>query len=289
MLVPTAEFASSSHEPITFFAIGDVPYTEDQATKLAAQIKNIPTEADFIIHVGDMRNASVSDSCNNEEYEAVAEILKQSPIPVLILPGDNDWVDCRHPRTAFGYWKDYFLGFESRFWDHGFEITHQEDVEENFAFVHKGSLFMGLNMVGRSVLGDDAWEERMESQASWVIQSVKDYREGAVPGNERVFLFGHADPSSKHDGFFEPLRDFIRDELENAIPFLYLHGDQHEWLYEPDYLNQESFLRIMVRGEAAEPPLKFVIDVNEYAFPNTEEAFPYYRDLDNTTLWNTFA
>jgi predicted phosphodiesterase len=273
-------------EPITFFAIGDAPYYEEQAKNLAIQMQNIPADADFIIHIGDMRNASIDYTCRRSEYEDVADTLKLSPIPVFIVLGDNDWNDCDNSDDAYGYWKDEFLGFESRHWNHNFKITHQDDVEENFSFVHKGSLFMGLNMVGRSALGQSAWEERMTSQSNWVIQTVRDYRQEAVPGMERVFLFGHANPRSKHDSFFDPLKEFIRDELDNAVPFLYLHGDEHEWLYAPDFLNQESFLRIMVTGGTDEPPLKFVIDSSDNLFPSAEDAFPFYRDLDNATRWN---
>jgi len=45
-------------------------------------------------------------------------------------------------------WKTEFLNFETRYWDHSFTIKHQYGHKENFSFIHKETLFIGLNMVG---------------------------------------------------------------------------------------------------------------------------------------------
>jgi hypothetical protein len=44
-----------------------------------------------------------------------------------------------------------------------------------------------------------------------------------------VMIMGQATPASNHDNFFDPLRDFIQDDVKNTFPFLYLNGDVHAW------------------------------------------------------------
>ena len=59
---------------------------------------------------------------------------------------------------------------------------------------------------------------------------------------------------------------------------LYLNGDKHEWLYEPFFLDQPSFLRLMVTGGTSEPPLKVMVHANGET-ADIEDAFSYDRQL----------
>ena len=273
----------------TVYAIGDVPYTRSAAVSLTYQMQNLPSSGDFLIHVGDIRNGTSSDtSCRESEYSDVADILRLSPIPVFIVVGDNDWPDCDNAEQGLQYWKDSFLNFHDK-WDHSFEITYQSDIEENFAFRYKGTLYIFLNLVGRAVMSKDAWSSRLASEVDWVQTLIREYQQDTLPRMGRIMLVSHPDPDSAQADFFDPMESFISDELDNSIPILYLNGDGHKWKYQPDYLGQSSFLRIMVRGEAVQPPLKFTLDANDKSLvlADPEEAFPYDRDLDNTDWWNS--
>lgn len=75
----------------------------------------------------------------------------------------------------------------------------------------------------------------------------------------RVVIFGHANPNSLHKPFFHPIKTFIRDELKDTIPILYLNGDQHKWKYEPNFYGRPAFLRITVTGLAVDPLLKVTV------------------------------
>jgi hypothetical protein len=78
--------ASTSNVTSIFYAIGDVPYNTDQATKLKTDIISLPKDAEFLIHVGDIRNANqVNKICRKEEYTNVANILRLSRVPVFIV------------------------------------------------------------------------------------------------------------------------------------------------------------------------------------------------------------
>jgi hypothetical protein len=281
--VPTSVYDFST---ATFFAIGDVPYDELQATQLAVQIQNIPSYADFVVHVGDLRNASEDVPCGLDEFERVSSILRLSKVPVFVALGDNDWNDCPNHEEGLQYWKKEFLFFESRYWNHTFNISRLEGHDATFSFRHKRTLFIGLNLVGGKVLDWDEWRLRLRSQYNWTADLIREYRDDLWPSTGRVVIVGHADPTSDHDEYFNPLEAFVRDELGDTLPILYLHGDKHKWKYQPGYLDQSYLLRIMVAGGSSEPPLKLTVPSNGYLRP-VDESFVYDRDLANLSLWDT--
>jgi len=106
---------------------------------------------------------------------------------------------------------------------------------------------------------------------------IRSFVQALSPRIGRIVLFAHAYPSAKHrDLFFKPLASFIDEELNNEIPFLYLHGDGHEWLQKPEFMDQSSFYEIMLTGGASELPLKVMVEANgEQA--SIEKAFRYNR------------
>jgi hypothetical protein len=160
-----------------FYAIGDVPYTQREATELITQIDELEDDAEFLIHVGDIRTARNKTQCTIQEYYEVADILNKSHAPVFIilggksscrdrrqrktifipdvpisietifLPLDNEWNDCANVDEGFEQWMTVFGKFEEQ-WDHSFEVTRHEERPENFSFLSKRTLFFGLNIVG---------------------------------------------------------------------------------------------------------------------------------------------
>lgn len=116
----------------------------------------------------------------------------------------------------------------------------------------------------------------MTEQARWTIELITDYDSSERVG--RVVIFGHANPTSNHDLFFDPLKAFIEGELQNRLPILYVNGDNHEWLYEPKFFGQESFLRIMLTGTTKDPPLRVAVHASGEA-ADVAHAFVYDRQL----------
>eukprot|EP00980_Cylindrotheca_fusiformis_P007622 scaffold1599_cov115-Cylindrotheca_fusiformis.AAC.7 len=70
-----------------FYAIGDVPYKESEKGELEEHILALPDDAEFLIHVGDIRHGDDEIKCTLKEYKEVRDILLQSPVPVFIIPG----------------------------------------------------------------------------------------------------------------------------------------------------------------------------------------------------------
>lgn len=86
------EPATAEIKSLIFAAIGDVPYTDWESSKLKDHMDELDETAEFVIHVGDIRSAANGDECVLEEFEDVAEILLRSPVPVFIILGDNDFL-----------------------------------------------------------------------------------------------------------------------------------------------------------------------------------------------------
>jgi hypothetical protein len=202
--------------------------------------------------------------------------------------GDNDWNDCPNNEQAWSYWMNHLYQFEGKNWpllNHTFSIQRQMSHLEDFAFVHKGTLFIGLNLVGGSIRSQMEWNERLTDEVEWTKSLILEYQStmymnsnGTTMGH-RILLFGHCDPRSDHDPFFIPLRDFIETQLLNSIPIVYIHGDKHEWVYEPLFLGQKSALRISVTGLAKEPPLKMTITADN-ELQSVSDVFKYDRQLN---------
>jgi hypothetical protein len=71
---------------LVFYVISDVPYNDVQAVKLQQQINVLPNDAEFLMHVGDIRSGrNTSAKCIKKEYTDVANLLRSSAVPTFIV------------------------------------------------------------------------------------------------------------------------------------------------------------------------------------------------------------
>lgn len=277
-----APSVAAQQNTTVFYAVGDAPYTNDQAITLLKDVLALPPDGDFLIHLGDLRKAG--EACQATEYRRAAAILQESTIPVFVVIGDNDWNDCPDVDNGFELWKNHFLKFDSLHWDVPWAVERQKGREENFAFEHKGTLFIGLNLVGGEVHSTKEWKDRLNDQEKWTIKTIKEYVSKKSEENiGRIVMFGHADPSEKHAPFFDPIRKFIEKDLENKVPFLYMNGDSHQWSYDRSFMGEPSLLRIMVTGRSVDPPLRISVEANGDAV-NSTDAFLFDRRLEERNI-----
>jgi hypothetical protein len=269
-------------QTVIFYVIADIPYSDAEAAIFEQQIDAIPSDAEFVVHLGDIRSARGGPKCEQAQYSNVATILRRSPSPVLILRGDNDWPDCPNPEEGYQFWANSFTSFEKK-WQSKLTVVRESGRDENFTFVYKTILFVGLRMVGGGSDEDDSiWSTRLADQADWTMGLIQtyqtklrsDFKDSSLVG--RVILFGHSDPTDVHRPFFDPLVAFIQDELKNTIPILYMNGDTHEWDVQTAFFGESSFMRITVSGEGIEPPVKMMA-ISTGAAVASEDAFTFDR------------
>jgi hypothetical protein len=175
------------------------------------------------------------------------------------------------------FWRQEIEGFDTRYWNHTFALQRQPGRSENFSFIHKNTLFIALNLVSGLVHDKSEWSTRLTEQVEWTKDLIRAYNSSKTDVG-RIVIFGHANPLFVHNEFFVPLEEFVESVLQNRIPMLYLNGDKHEWLYEPSFLGQPSFLRVMVTGGTSEPPLKVSVHATGDNV-TTADAFVYDRQL----------
>ena len=265
---------------LQFCVVADAPYTKDEAKALPKQIQSQMEGCEFLVHLGDI---FIGDTpCDVEDYEVMQDIMLESHAPAFLVPGDNEWNDCMrgHINKGWQNWEDHFIGFENN-WDHDFSIQRQPGYNENFYFVTKRTLIFGLNIVGGRIHNATEWKTRLRDEYFWVREVMK---ENLLQTNttDGVILMAHAHPSEHHTDFFNPFRVFLRDELRNEFPVMYLHGDGHNFMYTPHYQNQPNFLRIQHEGGTIEPVLKILARPGRGPEMRSSvyDAFQYDRQLE---------
>lgn len=231
---------------------------------------------EFLVHLGDIMKGEIG--CDEEHYILVKEIMLESSVPAFIVPGDNEWNDCGNRASidlAWETWTNNFMNFEDN-WNHTFSVARSLDNEENFYFIKKRTLVFGLNIVGGRVHDEDEWFLRLSLAADWVKAIV----ELNVPSKaDGVIIMAHAKPTEDHRHFFQPLRDFIKSDLENEVPFLYLHGDGHKFIYSQNFMNRPNFVRIQHEGGVRDPILKILADPAGQG-SLAHDAFQFDRQLE---------
>jgi hypothetical protein len=219
----------SGSQPFNFAAIADIPYDPVQEAKLKAGIERINADPsiDFVIHLGDIKAGA--SPCDEAVYEKVSGMLKASTKPVFIILGDNEWNDCgggkdpAHIGEVWGFWTNRYLRFDQN-WKHSIAVQYQEGQPENFAFVHNGVLFLGLNMPGSQIFPglEKIWSDRLQKNVEWI---QKNFAENGKTVSS-VVVFGHCIPPGNH----LPVFDEIRAEAKKFPgKVLYLYGDGHTW------------------------------------------------------------
>ncbi|MEZ5980673.1 MAG: metallophosphoesterase [Planctomycetota bacterium] len=248
---------------MSFAVIGDTPYEDEDELALVEHLAalNELGGASFLVHVGDIKRGA--PPCVESEYTDIRGWLLELVAPVFIIPGDNEWNDCDDPDEAWAFWWQHLQALDES-WPDAPAAARQPERLENFAFVERGVLFVGINLVGGAVHDIAEWQTRLAQDADWVEGQL------AAHAGElyAVVVFGHANPSSAHAGFTTPFAEIVASA---GLPTLFVHGDGHEWLNTPGYLGVEALRRVQVECCSAKP-LLVTVD------PEAAEPFTLERD-----------
>lgn len=227
-------------------------------------ISAIPDDAAFVIHLGDIKSSAAP--CDNATFSIAEGFLRKSKVPAFFVVGDNEFNDCPRkngPRedqmNALKLWRSMFVRFDRKYWNHDLDVTTMPDRPESFTFINHGTLFIGLNLVGSPVVDWTEWNNRTRTQLDWTIDLIEERRTGDMAIGAIVIFF-HANLDGKHRLFVDPLISYVQDVLNNTIPIMLIGGDNHAWLYEPNYKSQSSILRVRKTGGTNEPPLRIVVN-----------------------------
>jgi hypothetical protein len=252
LLVCLASCASGAPVgPLTFCIMGDVPYKPEEHAILAKQLRELPADCRFVMHVGDIQPGPKEIPVTEENYKKVAAILKQSPVPLFIVPGDNEFNDPVNHEEAWGFWNRHFLRFEEH-WPNRPATARQAQRQENVAWVTEGVLFVGINLVGGRIHDRSEWRLRHAQDAAWVAEQF----EGHKAEVSCAVLFAQANPTRNHADFMTAL-NAAATAFEK--PVLFVHGDGHKWIMDRPF-EAQNILRVQVDMGGIAPPLQVTID-----------------------------
>lgn len=245
---------------VIFSVMGDVPRSETEKVILQEQIRqhNQQSPSQFVFHVGDIKSGE--SPCDEDNYALVAEYLKQLTVPVFIIPGDNEWNDCKFPSQAWNYWIKYFMDFDQN-WEVPFEVQRQQNYPVNSAFVQNDILFIALNLVGGRIHDQKEWDNMLQKAVAWVNQQLQ--RKGIVA----AIILAQANLDDKHKLFTDQFLQLV--ELFER-PVLLIHGDGHCWLYD-DPWQVPNLTRIQVDKGGIADPLQVTVS------GNTNKKFKFER------------
>jgi len=214
VLAGCAQLPTSS-EP-AFGVLGDAPYTEAEVERLDAVIDEINAHPlAFVVHVGDIGSSALActDAWLLQRKAQFARIRH----PFILIPGDNEWSDCRDPLRRLQRWREIFCEEPREFCEHRRWET-------------EGWVFVALNVPGHNNnVRHVEHGPRMEVVLSFLDEAAK-----LAEGKQGLVVLMQANPffTVPRDGFAS-LRGRL-EELGRRMPgrILVIHGDTH--LYRDD-------------------------------------------------------
>jgi hypothetical protein len=168
-------------------------------------------------------------------------------------------LDCPNPNQAYNFWQEYFVDFESQHWSEPalWDISRQDKYPENFAYIYKRVLVLGINLVGGVVHDNKEWEQRHNADLDWI-----DYNYYEHNGQfDTLVILAHADPEIQaNEKFFETFYEVVEfDYTETQVIFIHRNLGIDTWGLEPSYNRIDNLFMVVVEGSIW-PPMLVSID-----------------------------
>jgi len=191
--------------------MGDAPYNAEEIGRLERVIDEINAQPlEFVVHVGDIGSsaAACGDAWLLERKKQFARIKHR----FILLPGDNEWSNCRQPLERLRRWREIFCEApgercEHRRWEAG------------------GWVFVGLNVPGH----DNNLRHPEHAPRMAAVLAEIDAAAAAARGKEGLVVLMQANPFLPR-GFRSLLEKLAAVAAER--PVVLIHGDTH--IYKDD-------------------------------------------------------
>jgi hypothetical protein len=215
--------AGCAHLPadgVPFGVFGDAPYTPAEiegVDRLIDEMNAAPLA--FVVHVGDIGSSALA--CGDDWLLARKAQFARIRHPFILLPGDNEWSDCKDPLERLRVWRGHFCYQEK------IRLERQNGPYcEHVRWESGGTLFVALNVPGHdNNLRHAEHAPRMAAVLAWLDESAA----AAQSRGLRLAVVMHADPflTVPRDGFAS-LREKlgILGERQGGKVIL-IHGDTH--------------------------------------------------------------
>jgi hypothetical protein len=202
--------------------MGDTPYNASEVHRLDALIDDMNGERlDFVVHVGDI--GAGSTGCSEAWLQARKRQFARLKHPFILIPGDNEWLDCRDPQARLAAWRAAFCAPA-----YPVEVQPGEYCE-HMRWSASGFMFVTLNVPGHTnnVANAAEYAHRMRAVLSWLDESAQ----RAQDANAVLVLVMQGNPffTVPRDGFVELRERLARLGERRPGKVLLVHGDTHTY------------------------------------------------------------
>lgn len=188
--------------------LGDTPYSQAQIERLERVIDELNAQPlEFVVHVGDIGGsaAACADPWLLERKAQFARIKH----PFILLPGDNEWSDCREPLERLRRWREIFCDTPGEFCEHR-------------RWEARGWVFVALNVPGHdNNVGHPEHGPRMKR-----VLADLDAAAAAARDKEGLVILMQANPFLPR-GFGEILKALEDLAAQRPGRVVLIHGDTH--------------------------------------------------------------
>ena len=239
-VAPGAPPPPLSAHPITrFAAIADTPYSPDVRGEMDEGADQMAwLGVDFIVHIGDIGTSG--QYCTAADYGQWATDFSAwyGALPMLYVPGDNEWVDCANADAAYADLRTHLLHSGIQALSVGASpVSRQAPRADNFAFARDHVQFIGLHLPGSpsQAYGSNPTKAQLEQEAlAWLTANFP----SSTADAGAVVIFTHAEPGA-WAGPGQVHYAQVRAQIEALAqlytgPVLIAHGDDHGTILRPE-------------------------------------------------------
>jgi hypothetical protein len=205
---------------VVFGVLGDAPYSRLEAERLDAIIDEMNGEKlAFVAHVGDI--GSSAQACRDDWLAERKTQFQKIRHPFVLLPGDNEWSNCRDPLGRLARWRAHFCYGETIF-----NLARQQgEYCEHVRWEAAGWVFVTLNVPGHDNNVRHAEHvPRMKALMAWLDEAAT-----LAADRKGLVVLMQANPffTFPRDGF-----STLRERLEALAArrpgkVILIHGDPH--------------------------------------------------------------
>eukprot|EP00523_Entomoneis_sp_CCMP467_P010287 CAMPEP_0168739296 /NCGR_PEP_ID=MMETSP0724-20121128/11382_1 /TAXON_ID=265536 /ORGANISM="Amphiprora sp., Strain CCMP467" /LENGTH=612 /DNA_ID=CAMNT_0008786679 /DNA_START=63 /DNA_END=1901 /DNA_ORIENTATION=- len=244
---------------LTFYVTSDVPLHSVRDTAFHNDLSRMSNTAKFLVHLGDMQLAQ-NTQCKPQRYSEVAALLRRSPLPVFVVPGEEDWANCPDQNEGWENWSNNFWQFDKQY-PTDFDVYRMQDQGENFAFLLDGVLFVGVHETNGRIDHPLELENRNNRNVEWIKRMYNRHGKKA----RALVLMANGRPAIReNDPFYIGVGDFL---FNNKIPTAYIHANDEngkELTYHPyEIEGMDHVIAIQTSKGEDHPPLRINVGFDE--------------------------
>ena len=204
-----------------FGVLGDTPYSAAEIARLDRLIGEMNAQPlAFVVHVGDIGSSrtACSDQWLHDRKAQFARIRH----PFVLIPGDNEWSNCKNPLDRLKAWRELFCGT-------ALPVERQAgDYCEHLRWEAGGHVFVTLNVPGHNNnVGHAEHAPRMRAVHAWLDEAAT----VAETRGAGLVVLMQANPFLPR-GFGSLIDTLIKLAAARPGKVVLIHGDTH--IYRDD-------------------------------------------------------